>query len=157
MEQKIFFFQSIQSTWGVKLPKHIHLVLSNTSSFLHLQLQKTVFNPCFKWPILHCTHSPGNKAVQEKQKISLQSRRWVMMSYLNINQLSHRWLSMFLPPFLSMINVRKVISHKNAGCILCAQTSSQGFSFFWLFHHYGWKNFTLQFLHKISAVLFSAV
>lgn len=60
-----------------------------------------------------------------------------MMSYLNIKQLSHRWLSVFLPPFLIMINVREVISHKNGGCISCAQMSPQGFSFFWLFHHYG--------------------
>jgi len=60
MEQKIFFFSSVHSTCGVKLPKHIHLVLSNISSFLYLQLQKTVVNPlsgCFKWPILPCTAS----------------------------------------------------------------------------------------------------
>jgi len=66
---------------------------------------------------------PVDKPVLEKQKISLQSGRWVLMSYLNIKQLSHRWLSMFLPPFLSMINVRKVISHKKAVYVSCAQTS----------------------------------
>jgi hypothetical protein len=68
-------------------------------------------------------YSPGDEAAPEKQKISLQLGRWVLMSYLNIKQLHHRWLSMFLPFFLSMINVRKVISHKKAGCISCAQTS----------------------------------
>jgi hypothetical protein len=76
-------------------------------------------------PALHnkLLYFPGDKAVLEKQNISLQLGRWVSMSYLNITQLYHRWLPMFLPSFLSTINVRKVISHKKAACVSCAKMS----------------------------------
>jgi len=42
-------------------------------------------------------YPPDDKAVPEKQKISLQSGRWVSMNCLNIKQLSHRWLGSFHP------------------------------------------------------------